>query len=303
MAALATELRRRGHRTSFLALADVRKTVEGSGAGLIPLGEATFPAGSFTRLRAHMAAPRGLGLFRIIGDMARMTDMLCSEAPAAIERGRHRRARGRPARTGRRPASPRIWGCRSYRSPTRLPIDREPALPPPFTDWRYDPSPWGLRRNAGGYRVADLMMMGLDRVDRNVGDARGGLPHRRMSDCLSAEAEITQLVPGFDFPRHAPPAALRLLRAVAGRGGALGRRAAPRRRQPSSGLRIARHAAGRAARPVHADRPGLRGARPSSRDRPRRRLDAEPGKQRCPAPRSCATSCRSERCCGTRRWR
>ncbi len=207
MAALATELRRRGHRTSFLALADVRKTVEGSGAGLIPLGEATFPAGIFTRLRAHMAAPRGLGVFRIISDVARMTGMLCSEAPAAIERA----GIDGLVVDQLEPAGGLIaahLGLPFISVANALPIDREPALPPPFTDWRYDPSPWGLRRNAGGYQVADLMMMGLDRVIGTWARA-WRLPHRRMSDCVSAEAEITQLVPGFDFPRHSPPAALR----------------------------------------------------------------------------------------------
>ena len=34
----------------------------------------------------------------------------------------------------------------------------EPGVPPPFTDWRYDDTPWGTRRNLGGYRVSDVLM-------------------------------------------------------------------------------------------------------------------------------------------------
>lgn len=204
MLALAEELRRRGHVTTYFGLAEAAPVVEASGARAVSLGATFFPPGSLSRLKHNMASPRGLGLFRIIADMARMTDTLCEEAPAALA------AAGVDALLVDQlePAGGLLSG--RMRLPfvsisNALPIDREPSVPPPFTDWAFDPSPRGVRRNIGGYRVADAMMIGMHRVIRSWG-RRWDLPYRSVDDCLSHEAEVSQLVPSLDFPRHGLPA-------------------------------------------------------------------------------------------------
>ncbi len=88
-------------------------------------------------------------------------------------------------------------------------IDREPAVPPAFVGWRYDDSAWGVQRNLGGHRVADWMMRPLLEVigRRARGWGLGGV--ETLEECLSPTLELSQCVAGFDFPRSAPPAALR----------------------------------------------------------------------------------------------
>ena len=203
MSALADELVDRGHQASFLGIADILHLVPHH--PVVQVGGMRYPTGALRMLRAHMAAPRGFGLFRVIRDMSRMTDALCRELPAAIQ------AHGIDALVVDQlePAGGLVaehLGLPFVSVANALPIDREPAVPPPFTDWSYDPSPWGLRRNGGGYRVADAMMLPLGRTIGRWA-AAWGLPSRtRMDECLSPRAGITQLVQGFDFPReNAPP--------------------------------------------------------------------------------------------------
>ena len=197
--ALADELVDRGHRASFLGLADIRDLVPDH--PVIPIGTRRFPPGALRTLRAHMAAPRGFGLVRVILDMRRITDELCRGVPQAIA------THGIDALVVDQlePAGGLIadhLGLPFVSVANALPIDREPAVPPPFTDWAYDPSPWGIRRNDGGYRVADWMMIPVGRTIARWAAAWGLPPRSRIDRCLSPRATITQMVRGFDVPRR-----------------------------------------------------------------------------------------------------
>lgn len=200
MQALGDDLVSRGHAVSFLGLADLGDVLSNRQFGLIPLGRASHPAGTLATLTSHMAAPRGLGLFRVIADMARMTDMLCREAPAAVARhgidallvDQLEPAGGLVADHLRLPF---------VSVANALPINREPQVPPPFTPWRPEAGPGGVRRNLGGYRVADAMMVATGRVIAGWSAAWALPPRRQLDACLSRLAQVTQVVSGFDFPR------------------------------------------------------------------------------------------------------
>lgn len=84
-----------------------------------------------------------------------------------------------------------------------VPMDPEPGIPLPFLGWPHDPSARGLRRNAGGERVADLLMMPQSRAIRRWAQAWGLGDLRRLQDCLSPDLALSQMVPGFDYPRPA----------------------------------------------------------------------------------------------------
>lgn len=204
MQALGEALVARGHRVSFLGMADVQGVLSGRPFGFIPLGQASHPVGTLAALKSHMAAPRGLGLFRIIADMARMTDMLCREAPAAItEHGVDALLADQLEPAGGLIADHLRLPVVSVAN--ALPINREPNVPPPFTDWQPDASPGGVRRNLGGYRVADAMMVATGRVIARWAASWGLPPRRRIDACLSRLAQVTQVVSGFDFPRQDLP--------------------------------------------------------------------------------------------------
>jgi UDP:flavonoid glycosyltransferase YjiC (YdhE family) len=86
-----------------------------------------------------------------------------------------------------------------------LPLNLEPAVPPPVLPWPYDPSPKGLRRNQGGYRVARLVERPITKVIRRHAE-RLGRPEIRFADeSWSTRAQITQCVRGLDFPREQLP--------------------------------------------------------------------------------------------------
>lgn len=201
MLALAGALRTRGHRVTVFGIADVDGIAARGGCDFVALGRRSHPAGTLKSLSDRLAAPGGLGLFRVMADMAAMTRMLCAELPVAF------RAEQVDAVVADQlePAGGLVaahLGLAHVTVANALPIHREPAVPPPFTSWRYDPTPAGLKRNRGGYRVSDALMRP---VTANIArEARVlGLPGRRsLEDCLSPLAEITQLVPALDFPRR-----------------------------------------------------------------------------------------------------
>jgi zeaxanthin glucosyltransferase len=160
------------------------------------------------------------GLRAMIRDVAAATDMLCGTLPAALRRiGADALICDQMEAAGGLVAE--HLGLPFVSVATALPIDREPALPPPYLGWRYDPGGWGLRRNAGGWRVADWLMRPAARVIERHALRFGLPPRRRAEDCLSPTLELAQAVASLDFPRRALPPAFRYLgpfRIAEGRG-------------------------------------------------------------------------------------
>ncbi len=86
-----------------------------------------------------------------------------------------------------------------------LAVNREDGVPPPFTAWEWRPGLAGRNRNRAGWRVHDLFMRPLSRVIADWAAAHG-LSMRDLDDTFSPLAQLSQLVPGLDFPRAALPA-------------------------------------------------------------------------------------------------
>ena len=207
MRALAETLVRRGHTATFFGLADMAGAIGTAEIGFLPIGARTHPPGTLAAITRHLADPRGLKLFRVLHDAARMTDMLCREAPEAF------RSAGIDAVVADQlePAGGLVamhLGLPFVSVANALPINRDDALPPPFVDWRFDPSEAGIRRNRGGYRVADLMMVEMTRVIARHAARLDLAPRRTIEACLSPLAQLSQMVPGLDFPRRQPSPAL-----------------------------------------------------------------------------------------------
>lgn len=201
MAALAQELGRRGHRTTFAHMADAEPLVEGRGLPFHGVGQGSHPPGSLPGILGRMGAINGpFGLAAILRDVAASTDMLCRELPGAL------RTIGADCLVcdGTEAAGGLVaehLGMPFVSVANALPLNREPTVPPPFVGWRYDPSRWGLERNAGGYRVSDLLMRRHAAIIAGYAGSWKLPARQRIDQCLSPLAQIAQLVPGLDFPR------------------------------------------------------------------------------------------------------
>jgi zeaxanthin glucosyltransferase len=92
-------------------------------------------------------------------------------------------------------------------SVTGLPLLRDPLVPPPFVGWRFRDDAGGLKRNEGGYRVADRLMRPIRRVlEERARD--WGLDLRDI-DSGSPMLQVAQCPEALDFPRRELPASLR----------------------------------------------------------------------------------------------
>lgn len=209
--ALASVLVGRGHRATFVHQPDVARLVARLGIGFRAVGSDTHPRGTLDASIARMARLDGpWGLRAMIAETAALTDMIAREAPAAL------RELGVDAVLADQMEPAGGLVAEHLRLPfvttaTGLPINREPAVPPPYVNWPYDPSERGLWKNRGGYRVSDWLMGGVgDVIEANA--RRLGLPPRRRADQgFSPRAQIAQAVRGLDFPRTALPASFHYL--------------------------------------------------------------------------------------------
>ncbi|MCQ8781839.1 glycosyltransferase [Mangrovibrevibacter kandeliae] len=201
--ALAEELARRGHRLTFVLNDGAERLVQSPATTVRGVGAAAG-ARTVAAVARHAENPSGpFGILRTVADTAAMTDALCRDGAEVL------RGIGAEAVIGDQmePAAgllARHLGLPLISLAAALPIDPEPALPPPFLDWPYDPSERGLRRNRGGERVARLL---LARQRRTIAAwaERFGLPAMdSLADCLSPVLRIAQTVPGFDLPRQNP---------------------------------------------------------------------------------------------------
>lgn len=204
MVTLAQELESRGHRATFLGFPDMASTLP-AGIRFRSFANAVQPLGSLQPYLGRLSRLGGpLRLRRLILDLASFSDTICRSLPAVFERSDYDLAVIDQADA----ASSLV--ATALRLPfvnvaNALPLNIEPAVPPPVLPWPYDPRPRGLRRNRGGYRVARLVERPITKVIRRHA-VRLGRPDIRFADeAWSQLAQITQCVRGLDFPRQQLP--------------------------------------------------------------------------------------------------
>lgn len=205
MSVLARELAGRGHRVTFLGFADMRARLAAD-LQFEAFGERDQPLGSIEPYLARLSRLGGpLSLRRLILDLAGFADTIGRELPSALERVKpdalvidQTDAAASLVATALQVPFANIANA--------LPLNLEPGVPPPVLPWPYDPSPKGLRRNRGGYRVARLVERPITKIIRRHA-ARLGRPDIRYADeTWSDRAQITQCVRSLDFPREQLPA-------------------------------------------------------------------------------------------------
>lgn len=199
---LAARLVERGHRVSFVHMADAAALVPGFGFKAV--GAGSHGPGALARYTDQLArAARPTGFFGMIRATAAITEMLLDDLPHALRRiGAEAVIADATEPAGGLVA--RHLGLPWASSVTGLPLLREPHIPPPFVDWPHQPDEAGLKRNRTGYRIADALSRPIARVLARYG-ARWGLdPHTDQG--FSPALQVAQCPPMLDFPRRELPA-------------------------------------------------------------------------------------------------
>ncbi len=203
--ALARELSSRGHRVTFFHAAELESKVRAEGADFRPLGTSWFPEDEFRATIAKLGTLKGAGALRFtIQAIARTTELICRDGPAAIEDAgveallvdQTEPAGGSIAEVLRLPF---VTVCNA------LVLNGEPSVPPPFTAWSYRDGAFAELRNRVGYwasRVVTRPLTGLLAKYRRA----WGLPRRfRPDDHWSQLLQLSQQPARFDYPRRALP--------------------------------------------------------------------------------------------------
>jgi len=204
--ALGRELSERGHTATVFHIADLEERARAEELEFVPMGSSDHPRGSQPELLAKLAKLHGLRALRFtIAAVAKTTEMMCREAPAAIKRAKIDALlvdQTEPAggSIAEYLGIPFITICNA------LAMNPDPAVPPPFTPWSYNPSAWAQLRNRLGYGLQRLAIKPVsDVITRYRREWK--LPRvRRVEDSFSRIAQIGQQTKAFDFPRRALPA-------------------------------------------------------------------------------------------------
>jgi zeaxanthin glucosyltransferase len=209
LAALSAELIARGHRVTFVqrpdAAAYLKNTGQDGRIGFYAVGASTHPPGSLAAALRRAAHPGGpLGLRQVILDMARGTDMLCHELPAAFEAlGIDAVIADQMEAAGGLVAE--ALGLPFVSVACALPVNREPGIPLPVMPFAYGDSEQARQVVEGSTRVYDWMMRPHGAVIAAQAHRLGLGKRGGLHDCLSPLAQIGQTIEDFDFPRHALP--------------------------------------------------------------------------------------------------
>ena len=205
MAVLGRELMGRGHRVTYFGFPDMAPRLP-AGLPFQPMGVADQPLGSLEPYLKRLSRLGGpLSYWTFIRDLARFTDVICRDLPNILDR----LAPDALIIDQTDAASSLVataLGVPFANVANALPLNLEPAVPPPVLPWPYDPSRKGLRRNRGGYRVARLVERPITRVIRRHAQRLGRPDIRFADESWSERLQITQCVRGLDFPRERLPA-------------------------------------------------------------------------------------------------
>ena len=204
-ASLGRELMNRGHRVTYLQMADLEEKIRSEEIDFEPIGLSDHPRGSLPQSLARLSRLKGLAALRFTIDaVARTSVMVCRDAPDAIRRAgidallvdQMEPAGGAVAE---HLGLPFVTVCNA------LAINRDPVAPPPFTDWTYRDTGWSRLRNKAGYAASDWLTRP---VTNAVAEYRSKwhLPALRSpDDSFSTLAQICQMPREFDFPRACLP--------------------------------------------------------------------------------------------------
>lgn len=204
---LAMELIERGHCVTFFHQSTARRLLRFPKVKFHAIGPERTPARWFSKSPTQAASfGTWLGQRRIYAEMAWVTEMLCHELPAALREDRidamlcdqMEAAGGLVAES---------LGLPFVSIACALPVNREDAtIPLPVLPYPYERGEDAVRRYARAERRYDWIMNPLHKTIARQSVALGLTTRKRLHQCLSPLAQISQTVLEFDFPRpNLPP--------------------------------------------------------------------------------------------------
>jgi len=205
MCNLGKELLNRGHNVTLFGVPDVRAKIANSGINFYEIGASDFPLGSLDLLYAELGELSGMaGLKFSIQFFTKEAQMWLKEAPLAIKTvgvevllvDQVTTAMGTVADYLRLPF---ITVCNA------LLINREPSVPPYFTNWQYQNNFLAKLRNTLGNKLLNYLTSSLWNVLVEQRRQWQLTPHQRRDEAYSQLAQICQLPTIFDFPRENAP--------------------------------------------------------------------------------------------------
>jgi len=203
--AVAWALTQRGHRVTFVQQADVAELLTLPSAGFAAIGADSHPPGSLAAVVRRAAQPGPFGIRRVIADMAASTTLFCREAPGVLRSLKVDAVLADQMEPAGALVAEHL-GLPFVSIACALPFNREPLVPLPVMPWRYRATDWGEQLNLHSSRVYDRLMRPHAEVIQHYCQAFGLAPRSTLSECLSPLLQVSQTVPGFDFPRRQLPA-------------------------------------------------------------------------------------------------
>ena len=201
---LSQALIARGHRVTFINQTDVAALINDPRIHFQKAGTESHPSGSLAQTLRLTAHPLGPSMLRLITEMARTTDMLCRELPAAM----NRLAIDGVIVDQMEPAGALVaeaLGLPCVSVACALPLNREADLPLAVMPFDYASDARAKERYAASEKIYDWLMRRHDRVIARHAQEFGLTPRNKLHECFSPLAQISQLIPALDFPRQALP--------------------------------------------------------------------------------------------------
>ena len=201
---LSLALIEQGHRITFFQQADVRSLLRSPEIGFYTLGAKTHPAGSLRHTLSLAAKPFGPSMFGLIEDMAKSTALFCRELPAAC------RALSIDGLIVDQMEPGGALVAKKLNLPyvsvaCALPLNREVGLPLAVMPFAYQQTAQAYKRYETSERIYDWMMRKHDEVVAHYAQEFGLSGITQLHHCFSPLAQLSQLVPELDFPRHQLP--------------------------------------------------------------------------------------------------
>ncbi|MEG3939801.1 glycosyltransferase [Microcoleus sp. S36b_A3] len=205
MCALGRELQRRNHQVTLFSIPDIRSKVINSGLNFETIGETEFPLGSLERKYKQLGEMSGIPGFKFTANWIEQETALFLRAlpeallPAGVEALLVDQTTPAGSSVAELLNLPFITICNA------LSIDREPGVPPFFTDWSYRPVWWARLRNIVGNFFIEILSQPILALVARQRALWNLAPYSNIQDFYSPLAQICQLPPEFDFPRKELP--------------------------------------------------------------------------------------------------